>query len=77
LSWKILEHKFRYYCGAEYGIKPVPDEVYDEVEEKYKKLSKILKLEPSAYNMVGFDFDKPSCRLVAERLITQEGKKKR
>jgi predicted phosphoadenosine phosphosulfate sulfurtransferase len=68
LSWKILEHKFRYYEGAKYNLKTIPDEKYDKIESKYKRLCKALKIEPSASDMVGFNYDKPSCRLVASKL---------
>lgn len=73
LSWFILENKFKYYCGAKYGIEPIADEVYDKYEDRYKKLAQMLKLKPTASDMVGFDENRPSCRLVMEKLI---GKKR-
>ena len=36
LGWEILGHKFRYYEGANHGIKPVSDAEYDKVEDQYK-----------------------------------------
>jgi NAD-dependent DNA ligase len=78
LSWEILEHKFRYYCGAKYSIEPtVIDEVYDKIEDKYRKLAKLLGHKTTATDMVGFDYNKPSCRAVMSHIIAREGKKRR
>lgn len=74
LSWQILEHKFKYYMGSAYGIKSVPDHIYDEVEDKYKKLCKKYGVEPTASSMVDFDVSKPSCKLVKEYMIATKGK---
>ena len=71
LAWEILEHKFRYYEGAKYNLKPISDEAYDEVETKYKKMAKFLEEEPTASNHVGFPFDTPSGRLVISKLVKQ------
>ena len=65
LSWKILEHKCRYYKGV--GGKTIPDIEYDKLEDKYKKLAKLLGKEPYTTNVVGFP-DSPSGRLVLEKL---------
>lgn len=72
LSWAILEHKFRYYHGQEYKLKSISDDKYDEIEAKYKKLAKILNLEPTACNHVGFPFDTPSGKLVADKLTSSK-----
>ena len=66
LSWKILEHKFRYYEGHKYGLTPISDDKYDKLESVYKKLAKLLKEPTSASDMVGFDYNRPSCKIVVE-----------
>ena len=76
LSWHILELKFLYYEGAKYNLKCPPDEYYDAIEDKYKRLAKRLKIAPMASEHVGFP-DTPSARLVAENLISNKGKIKR
>ena len=68
LSWEILEHKFRYYEGAKHGLTPIADEAYDKIESNYKKLASALKINPTASDMVGFDINKPSCKLVMKKL---------
>jgi hypothetical protein len=67
-SWQILENKFKYYEGAKFKLKPIEDVEYDRLEDKYIKLAKMLNIEPTATNMVGFDYSRPSCRLVFEKL---------
>lgn len=68
LSYKILEHKFRYYEGAKYGLKSIPDDKYDKLEARYIRLCTLLKIEPTASNMVGFDYNRPSCKMVFNKL---------
>lgn len=65
LSWKILEHKFMYYVIKRSVI---ADESYDALAMEYRNLCKEENVEPTADDMVGFDFSKASCRLVAEKL---------
>lgn len=77
LSWKILEHKWRYYWGVRHGVQPISDEKYDKIETNYKKLAKVLKLKTYASDMVGFDFDRPSCRIVHENMCRKYGIKKK
>lgn len=77
LSWKILEHKFRYYLGDSYeNAKPISDDKYDEIESLYKKLAVALKVEPTASNHVGFPSDTPSGRLVMSKFILKGKTKK-
>ena len=66
LSWEILEHKCRYYRGV--GGKPIADAEYDALEDEYRKLAEELGEKPSAWEMVGFNIDRPSCRLVMAKL---------
>jgi len=65
LSWQILEHKFRYYIQDRPIIE---DHEYDKIEREYDDLAKELGEEPTASNMVGFNFDKPSCKSVADKI---------
>jgi len=74
LSWMILHHKFRYYEGAKYNIKPVPDNEYDTLENMYKKIAKKLNEKTTASDMVGFNNEKASCRMIANNLISTHGK---
>lgn len=63
LGWQILEHKWRYYIGAGYGVDPIPDTEYDEIEAEYTMLA--VKLGKNEYsNAVGFPHDRPSAKLV-------------
>jgi hypothetical protein len=78
MSWKILEYKFAYYQCAR--LHPswkdetvVPDAVYDDLEDQYRLLCKEKNVEPSAADMVGFNFEKASCRLVALKLSNPKG----
>jgi hypothetical protein len=71
LAWEILEDKFRYYEGAKYGLKPIPDDKYDKKEEIYKKICKILGKKPTACLSVGFPKDRASGRLVMSKLINR------
>lgn len=73
LSWRLLELKLSYYYPAvihESRKKEVsiPDQAYDALADEYRKLAKELGLPASADDMVGFDFDRPSCSLVAGHL---------
>lgn len=71
LSWFILECKYCYYCRPQF--KHPSDTEYDKVEEEYKAIAAQLGVEPSASNMVGFDLNRPSCRLVAEAVNAKKG----
>ena len=75
LSWEILEHKFRYYYGAEFNLTPIHDDQYDELEAEYKKLAEKLNLPPTVTDMVGFDETRGSCKLVKSQLISKKKKK--
>jgi len=77
LSWELLEHKFRYYCGAEHNLVPISDTLYDELEEEYKELAKELGKITSATDMVGFDETIGSCKLVKSKLLMKKTKRKR
>lgn len=73
LSWKILEFKCAYYRpdlvhGDSLPKYTVPDVVYDKLESEYKELCGKLGESPTASDMVGFDLDRPSCRLVVKKL---------
>lgn len=74
LGWEILHHKFLYYEGAKHKLKPISDERYDKIENEYKDLCKGLGVEPTASNMVGFDYKKCSCKMIAQHLIATKGK---
>ena len=78
LAWRILELKFIYYKAPSLGLnlKGVSDHEYDELEDKYKKLAKILGENPTASDMVGFDDNKASCKIVMENMIRSKGKTK-
>lgn len=70
LSWRILELKLGYYHPnlihadfLSYAIRP--DAEYDAIEDAYLKACIEHSVEPTAQQMVGFDFERPSCRFVA------------
>ena len=69
-----MEHKWRYYEGAKYGVKPVDDYTYDFLEEKYKNLAKKLGKEAYTTDHVGFPIDTASGRLVAQYMIGSKGR---
>lgn len=71
LSFCVLTHKFHYYVNR-HAI--ISDETFDKVVMKYRELCKELNLTPTADDMVEFDMDKPSCRLVAQVLKENPGK---
>ena len=72
LSWQLLEFKFAYYCPEllhkDWQHLKVSDEVYDKLEDEYLMLSRQLRLPPTVIEMVGFDDDTPSGRLVFSKL---------
>lgn len=78
LSWRILEMKFLYYEGAKYGLSNMipSDEDYDFLENKYKKLAKLLGVKPTASDHVGFPHDTGSGQLVMNNLLVNNGKSK-
>ena len=65
LSWKLLEHKFMYYVVKRSVIS---DEMYDKLAMEYRRLCKEANVAPTADDMVGFDFGKASCRIVAAKM---------
>lgn len=73
LSWWILEQKLLYYGYQNLKLpKPVSDNEYDLKEERYKELAVILGENPTASDMVGFDPDKPSSKLVLEKYLKNQ-----
>lgn len=68
LSWEILEHKFRYYEGEKYKLKPIPDSEYDKLEQEYEELADELRKPASATQMIGFDYSRPACQVVFQNL---------
>ena len=74
LAWQILGHKFLYYQGSKYKLKPVMDSRYDKIEEEYKDLCEEIGIEPTASDMVGFDETRGSCRMVKQHLIANKGR---
>jgi hypothetical protein len=78
MAWKILEYKFAYYQYA--WLHPswkdemvVPDAVYDKLENEYRELCEQQGVDPTAADMVDFDIERASCRLVARRLSQPKG----
>ena len=67
LGWEILEHKWRYYIGPQYGVKPITDEEYDVIEAEYISLCVELGREEYS-NAVGFPHHRASARLVDEKM---------
>lgn len=73
LSWNLLEYKLMYYHpdkvhSSWHESLTIPDNDYDELENQYKDLARSLKVGMSVTEMVDFDFDRPSCKLVLRRL---------
>jgi len=66
LSWLILECKYCYYLKPEYDH--LSDLDYDKVELEYRKLAEELGVKASACDMVGFDLERASCRLVVSQV---------
>ncbi len=65
LSWKILEAKYAYYILQN----PIMEDFeFDEMALEYEDLCAIFGEEPTATNMVGFDKNRPSCRLVMQKM---------
>lgn len=65
LSWTLLEGKWHYYV-RKHAI--IADEAYDKLAMEYRELAKELNLNPTADDMVGFSFDKASCRMVDKKM---------
>jgi NAD-dependent DNA ligase len=65
LSWLIISNKWHYYVN---GRSIIADEAYDRLADEYRTLAKELNLNPYADEMVGFDFSRPSARLVDMKL---------
>jgi hypothetical protein len=71
LAWAVLECKYVYYEGVNHGLQPIPDEIYDRLEQAY--LEKVLDdpdAKPSAFTMVGLDTSRPSVRLASRCVHT-------
>ena len=68
LSWKILEAKFAYYHPELCKVRPIADDKYDKMEDTYKKLCKLLKVNPTACNSVGFPTERACARLIMSKL---------
>lgn len=73
LSWAILEAKFAYYHPAK--IDPswkrfvsIPDAEYDMLEDIYRMMCEKYLISPTASDMVDFNSDNPSCKLVMSKL---------
>lgn len=66
LSWIILEAKYEYYWLDNPSLE---DYEFDLIEREYIKLAKELNLPPTASDMVGFDFKRPSCALVQRKYV--------
>ena len=64
LSWLLLEHKWRYYVGVTYGVEPVSDAEYDELEGEYIILAGKLGLQEYTNRAVGFPSSRASAKLV-------------
>ena len=73
LGWKLLEYKCVYYrpklvhpYNLEYCT--ISDATYDLLEGQYKAVCVRLGEIPTASDMVGFDLDRPSCKMVVRKL---------
>jgi hypothetical protein len=77
LSWALLELKFAYYYPGNlhetWKELIVPDAVYDQLEDLYRKLCADHGVTPNVYDMVGFKFTRPCCALVADKLTKEKG----
>lgn len=65
LGWEILQYKFNYYV---LDAPTLEDHEYDQLEREYDALAKLLGVEPTAADMVGFKQTRPACALVADKL---------
>ncbi len=68
LGWEILEHKWRYYVGVAYGVEPISDAAYDEIEAEYIMLCGQIGLPEYSNNAVGFPHDRASAKLVDQKM---------
>lgn len=76
LGWEILEHKWKYYIGVAYGVKPIPDATYDALEAQYIELC--ISLGQTEYsNAVGFPHDRASARMVDTKMRMKCGIKEK
>jgi len=78
LSWRILEAKLMYYRpelvhASWHNHLTITDSQYDAIEDTYRILCKRLNKECYAVNMVGFDLEKPSGRLVCSKYQMPKG----
>lgn len=65
LSWKLLEHKYRYYI---LNSSTIDDYSYDLLEKEYDSLCIQLNIPQTVSDMVGFESSRHSCQLVMEKL---------
>lgn len=65
LGWELLEHKYRYYV---LNSPTIGDTDFDKMEARYRKLAAELGEEPTAVDMVDFDWKRPACKAAAFRV---------
>lgn len=66
LGWELIEHKFRYYI---LNNPIIGDTDFDKMEHEYRDLAEELGEEPSASDMVDFNWNRPSCMRVALKIL--------
>jgi len=81
LGWQILELKYvYYYAGVLHPdwehLRLVSDQDYDKLEAEYRELAKKQGLRPTT-DVVGFPDNKPSGRLVMQKLSKPREEKAR
>lgn len=68
----VLECKFVYYVGVDVGLVPVPDPVYDQLEEMYWMSCLLEGVPTSATDVVGFP-GTPSAYMAASAVLSGRG----
>lgn len=73
LSWALLEAKCIYYLPGRVDSSwvpflTIPDSLYDSLEELYKNLCKENSIVPTVSDMVDFDVEAASSKLILRRL---------
>jgi len=82
LSWKIVECKLTYY-RPDLVHKDWKEEItrsdqqYDAYENEYRDLCKTEGVEPYSCEMVGFDLERASARVVMEKYRNKKPKTKK
>lgn len=71
-SMAVLECKFVYYLGVDVGLVPVPDQVYDQLEEMYWMSCLQADQPTSATDLVGFP-GTPSAYMAASAVLSGRG----